>query len=166
MECAGTVTLFKKGYIRIQFWHCGGRVRSTLNTGTSPTERTADTSITWSRLLSFCWKARFLPWIAIKSLTPSPRTEKHLACRKASLSDLSHSMPHDCVIDFWERRLLDPVERERENYWAKSKPTSDGCNRCLSLRNLRNGRPCIGRKADYGARRISNDHSIEVHETP
>ena len=113
MECAGTVTLFKKGYIRIQFWHCGGRVRSTLNTGTSPTERTADTSITWSRLLSFCWKARFLPWIAIKSLTPSPRTEKHLACRKASLSDLSHSMPHDCVIDFWESRLLDPVERER-----------------------------------------------------
>src|ERR1039458_5907662 len=33
MECAGNVTLFKKGDIRIQFWHTGGRVRSITEYG-------------------------------------------------------------------------------------------------------------------------------------
>jgi hypothetical protein len=82
-----------------------------------------------------------------------------------SLSDLSHSMPHDCVIDFWESRLLDSVERERIT----------ARNRNLHETAASDVFPCglftiaardIARNADYGARRISNDHSIEAHETP
>jgi hypothetical protein len=165
MECAGNVTLFKKGDIRIQFWHTGGRVRSITEYGNvshRANRRYIHYLVTFTLILlegAVLAMDHYKESYAISQDKKASRLSESI-----SLSDLSHSMPHDCVIEFWESRLLDPIEREK--YWAKSKLASDGCIRCLSLRNLRNCRPCIGRKADYGARRISNDHSIEAHETP
>jgi hypothetical protein len=74
-------------------------------------------------------------------------------------------MPHDCVIDFWESRLLDPLERERiteRNRNLHETAASDVFPCGIFAIAVRD----IARKADYGARRISNDHSIAAHETP
>jgi hypothetical protein len=69
-------------------------------------------------------------------------------------------MPNVCVIDFGESRFLDPIERATERNRNLQETAATDTFPCgiytISVRD-------IGRKADYGARRTSHDHSIEGH---
>src|ERR1035441_3355043 len=105
MECAGNVTLFKKGDIRIQFWHTGGRVRSITEYGNvshRANRRYIHSLVTFTLILlegAVLAMDHYKESYAISQDKKASRLSESI-----SLSDLSHSMPHDCVIDFWESR--------------------------------------------------------------
>ena len=109
-----------KGTSAYSFWNREGRVRSITEYGNLSHRANRGNMhylFTFTLILSestvlamdhYKEALRHLP--GQKSI--SPLGKRLSLSLSLSLSDLSHSMPHDCAVDFWESRLLDPAERE------------------------------------------------------